>query len=60
MEQVILRFTDLLTTRPGNVRQADLDEIGDQLSEEQVIDLVLVIATANWTSRVNGGLLPPL
>lgn len=28
--------------------------------EEQIVELVLVIATANWTNRVNGGLQTPL
>lgn len=56
----MLRFTELLTSRPGNVDQSDLDELGRHLSAEQLIELVLAIATANWTNRVNDGLRTPL
>jgi alkylhydroperoxidase family enzyme len=30
------------------------------LSDAQVVELVLTIATANWTNRVNDGLQTPL
>jgi alkylhydroperoxidase family enzyme len=60
MERAILRFTDLLVTRPGLVTQEDLDDLGEHLDEEQTIDLVLAVATANWTNRVNDGLQTPL
>ena len=59
-ERAILRFTDLLTTRPGNIDDADLDALGVHLDEEQIIELVIAIATANWTNRVNDGLQTPL
>ena len=55
-EQAILRFTDLLTSYPGNVDQADLDALAEHLSPEQVMELVLTIATANWSNRLNDGL----
>jgi alkylhydroperoxidase family enzyme len=60
IERAVLRYADLLTTRPANVTQADLDELGRHLTEEQVIELVLAVATANWTNRVNEGLRTPL
>jgi alkylhydroperoxidase family enzyme len=59
-ERAILRFTDLLNSRPGNVEHVDLERLGDHLSEEQVVELVIIIATANWTNRVNDGLQTPL
>jgi alkylhydroperoxidase family enzyme len=59
-ERAILRFTDLLTTYPGNINDTDLDAIGEHLDEEQVIELVMAVATANWTNRVNDGLHTPL
>jgi alkylhydroperoxidase family enzyme len=34
--------------------------LGEHLDEEQVIELVFTIATANWTNRVNDGLRTPL
>jgi alkylhydroperoxidase family enzyme len=49
-----------LTTYPGNINDSDLDDLGEYLDEEQVIELVFTIATANWTNRVNDGLRTPL
>jgi alkylhydroperoxidase family enzyme len=59
-ERAVLRFADLLTSRPGNISQADLDELGTKLSEQEAFELVAVIATASWTNRFNDGLLTPL
>jgi alkylhydroperoxidase family enzyme len=56
----VLRFTDLLTSYPGNIDPSDLDALGSHFTEEQIVELVLVIATANWTNRVNDGLQTPL
>jgi alkylhydroperoxidase family enzyme len=55
-----LRYTDVLTSRPGNIDQVDLDALAEHFSAEQVVELATVIATANWTNRVNDGLLVPL
>jgi alkylhydroperoxidase family enzyme len=52
----VLRYTDLLTTRPENIEAADLEALGAQFSEEQIIELAMAIATANWTTRINDGL----
>ena len=59
-ERAILRFTDLLTSYTGNIDPGDLDALGEHFNEEQIVELVLVIATANWTNRVNDGLQTPL
>lgn len=56
----MLRFATLLTSHPGGVEQRDLDELGGQLSAEEALELVVVIATANWTNRFNDGLHTPL
>lgn len=56
----MLRFTDHLTSFPGNIDDVDLDALGELLDEEQIIELVFAIATANWTNRVNDGLRTPL
>jgi hypothetical protein len=45
---------------PGSVEQRDLDELGAYLSAEEAFELVVVIATANWTNRFNDGLGTPL
>jgi alkylhydroperoxidase family enzyme len=56
----VLRFATLLTAHPGSVEQRDLDDLDAYLSEEEVVELVVVIATANWTNRLNDGLQTPL
>ncbi len=54
-DRTILRFTDLLTSRPGNIDQTDLDALGQHFVADQIVEFVIVIATANWTNRVNDG-----
>ena len=54
-----MRYTDLLTTRPENIEPADLEALSAQFTEEQIIELALAIATANWTTRINEGLQVP-
>jgi alkylhydroperoxidase family enzyme len=56
----VLRFATLLTSHPGSVEQRDLDELGAHLSAEEALELVVAIATANWTNRFNDGLGTPL
>ena len=56
----LLRFTDLLTSYPGSIDPSDLDGLGAHFNEEQIVELVLTIATANRTNRVNDGLQAPL
>jgi alkylhydroperoxidase family enzyme len=56
----VLRFATLLTSYPGSVEQRDLDDLDPYLSREEAIELVAVIATANWTNRFNDGLQTPL
>jgi alkylhydroperoxidase family enzyme len=50
----------LLTSNPGNIDDVDVDALGEHLDEEQIVELVMTIATANWTNRVNDGLRTPL
>lgn len=59
-ERAILRFTDLLRSYPGNIEPTDLDALAVYLSEEQIIELVLTVATASWTNIVNDGLQTPV
>ena len=56
----MLRFTDLLTSHPGNIDDVDVDALAAHFDEMQIVELVLTIATANWTNRVNDGLRTPL
>ena len=49
-----------MTAHPGGVQQADLDDLGKYFNAEQIVELVLVVATANLTNRVNDGLRTPI
>jgi alkylhydroperoxidase family enzyme len=59
-ERALLRFTDLLTSHPGNIDDVDVDALAEHFDETQIVELVFTIATANWTNRVNDGLRTPL
>lgn len=59
-ERAVLRFTELLCSHPGNIDPSDLDALGQHFNEDQIVELVFAIATANWTNRVNDGLQTPL
>lgn len=59
-ERAILRFTDLLTSYPGNIDSSDLDDLGSYFDQEQIVELVTAIATANWTNRASDGLQTPI
>ena len=54
-----MRYTDLLTTRPENIEEADLEALSAQFNEEQIVELTIAIATASWTTRINDGLQVP-
>ena len=58
-ERAILRFTDLLTTRPGNVEDGDLDALAAHFDEGQIVEVVLTVTAANMTNRLNEGLRTP-
>lgn len=59
-ERAVLRFTDHLTSYPGNIDDTDLDALAEHFDQVQIVELVIAIATANWTNRVNDGLRTPL
>ena len=56
----MLRYTDLLTSRPANVDQADIEALAAHFDEQQIVELVLAVATANLTNRINDGFRTPL
>ncbi len=56
----MLRFTDLLTSYPGNIDSVDVEQLQAHFSEAQIVELVATIATTNWTNRINDGLQTPL
>lgn len=59
-QRAVLRFTNLRTRCPGNINPSDLDALGEHFNEDQIVALVLVIATANWPHRINDGIQTPL
>ena len=40
--------------------QTDLDALGEHFDQDQVVELTMAIATANWTNRMNYGLQVPM
>jgi alkylhydroperoxidase family enzyme len=60
VEVAVLRFTDLVTSYPGNVRPQDLDDLTAELDEDQVFDLAMVVSTACFTTAANDALQTPM
>lgn len=56
----MIEFTERLTGYPAGITQHDLDELGKHFNEKQIVELVLTIATANLTNRVNEGAQVPV
>ena len=53
----MIHFADQVTRGAATVREADLAAMKKYFSEEQIVELVLVIAAANFTNRVNDATL---
>ena len=53
----MILFAERLTRAAGaGLRDAALDELKRHFSEEQIVELALVICMANFTNRFNSGL----
>ena len=59
-ERAALKFAESLTAWPNSVQASHLDELGRYFTAEQITDLVLTIATANFTNRFNEGTRTPV
>lgn len=59
-ERAVVQFAERLTAHPSGVQQEDLDRLARYLDQEQVVELVLTVAVANFTNRVNEGLRTPV
>jgi alkylhydroperoxidase family enzyme len=59
-ERAAIQFTERLTGWPGSVQESDLDALGKHFNKEQIVELVLTIATANLTNRFNEGMRTPV
>jgi uncharacterized peroxidase-related enzyme len=56
-EKAVLLYTERLTRAAGaGLRDAAVGELKRHFSEDQVVELALVIAMANFTNRINNGL----
>ncbi len=55
-EQVALRYAEKLTRTPDAASDADFAELKKHLSDEQIVDLHMLIGLANLTNRVTGPL----
>ena len=55
-EQVALRYAEKLTRTPEGAPDADFADLKKHFSDEQIIDLHMLIGLANLTNRVTGPL----
>ena len=55
-EQIALRYAEKLTRTPDGANDADFAELKKHFSDEQIVDLHVVIGLANLTNRVTGPL----
>jgi uncharacterized peroxidase-related enzyme len=55
-EQVALRYAEKLTRTPDGATGADFAELKKHFSDEQIIDLHMLIGLSNLTNRVTGPL----
>jgi alkylhydroperoxidase family enzyme len=55
-EKSVILFADRLTRSAAPVRDAALQDIKQYLSEDQLVELALVVCMANFTNRFNDGL----
>jgi uncharacterized peroxidase-related enzyme len=56
-EKAIIHFADQVTRAAMTVRDSDLAAMQKYFSVEQIVELVVTIAVANFTNRVNDALL---
>jgi uncharacterized peroxidase-related enzyme len=55
-EQVALKYAEKLTRTPDGASEADFTELKKHFSDEQIVDLHMLIGLANLTNRVTGPL----
>ena len=55
-DKAVIELADQVTRAAATVRDSDLEALRQWFSEDQIAELVLVIAVANFTNRVNDGL----
>jgi len=55
-EKAVILFAERLTRGAAAMRERALEELRKLFSEEQIVELTLVICAANFTNRFNDGL----
>jgi uncharacterized peroxidase-related enzyme len=55
-EKAVLLFAERMTRGAAPMRERTLQEMRKHLSEDQIVELALVVATANLTNRFNDAL----
>ena len=55
-EQVALRYAEKLTRLPASISDGDVSELRNYFSEQQIVDLHLLVGLANLTNRFTGPL----
>jgi len=55
-EQAALQYAEKLTKSPGQITDADIDPLKNHFSDQQIVDLHLLIGLANLTNRFTGPL----
>src|SRR5690349_20997002 len=59
-ERAAVQYARTLTAHASGVRQQDLDELGKFFNAEQIVELTMIVGTANLTNRFNDGLQVPV
>ncbi len=56
-DKAVILFADKLTRAAATIRDSDLTQLNTHFSDEQIVELTLVVCMANFSNRVNDGLL---
>ncbi len=55
-EKAVILYAERLTRGAAAMREGALEELKKHFSEDQIVELALVICAANFTNRFNDGL----
>lgn len=55
-EKAVILYADRVTRSAAAIRDAELEELRKYFNEEQIVELTLVVAIANFTNRFNDAL----
>jgi alkylhydroperoxidase family enzyme len=55
-EKAVILFADRVTRAASTMRDADLETLRKWFSEDQIVEMTLVVAVANFTNRMNDAL----